>query len=51
MSLDDIHMSTEDLLDKQQLDAGGYGKIYLCFHRTYGYIVLKTVYTGPQRTE
>lgn len=51
MSLDDIHMSTEDLLDKQQLDAGGYGKIYLCFHRTYGYVVLKTVYTGPQRTE
>ncbi|XP_031445154.1 receptor-interacting serine/threonine-protein kinase 1 isoform X1 [Phasianus colchicus] len=51
MSLDDIHMSTEDLLDKQQLDAGGYGKISLCLHKTYGYVVLKTVYTGPQRTE
>ncbi|XP_052553535.1 receptor-interacting serine/threonine-protein kinase 1 [Tympanuchus pallidicinctus] len=51
MSLDDIHMSTEDLIDKQQLDAGGYGKISLCLHRTYGYVVLKTVYTGPQRTE
>lgn len=44
-------MSTEDLLDKQQLDAGGYGKILLCRHRTHGYVVLKTVYTGPQRTE
>uniref|UniRef100_A0A8B9C2E1 Receptor interacting serine/threonine kinase 1 n=1 Tax=Anser brachyrhynchus TaxID=132585 RepID=A0A8B9C2E1_9AVES len=51
MSLDDIHMSTRDLLEKQQLDAGGCGTISLCFHRKHGYVVLKTVYTGPQRTE
>ncbi|XP_065608087.1 receptor-interacting serine/threonine-protein kinase 1 isoform X1 [Cyrtonyx montezumae] len=51
MSLDDIHMSTRDLLDKQQLDAGGCGTISLCLHRTHGYVVLKTVYTGPQRTD
>ncbi|NXK47843.1 RIPK1 kinase, partial [Chauna torquata] len=51
MSLDDIHMSTQDLLEKQQLDAGGCGTISLCFHRKHGYVVLKTVYTGPQRTE
>uniref|UniRef100_A0A8B9T169 Receptor interacting serine/threonine kinase 1 n=1 Tax=Anas platyrhynchos TaxID=8839 RepID=A0A8B9T169_ANAPL len=40
MSLDDIHMN-----------AGGCGTISLCFHRKHGYVVLKTVYTGPQRTE
>ncbi|XP_068788072.1 receptor-interacting serine/threonine-protein kinase 1 [Struthio camelus] len=51
MSLEDIHMNTQDLLEKQQLDAGGFGRISLCFHRKHGYVVLKTVYTGPQRTE
>uniref|UniRef100_A0A8C3R089 Receptor interacting serine/threonine kinase 1 n=1 Tax=Cyanoderma ruficeps TaxID=181631 RepID=A0A8C3R089_9PASS len=51
MSLEDIHMSTKDLLEKQQLDAGGFGVISLCFHKKHGYVVLKKVYTGPQRTE
>ncbi|NWX83722.1 RIPK1 kinase, partial [Nothoprocta pentlandii] len=51
MALEDIHMNTQDLLEKQQLDAGGFGTISLCFHRKHGYVVLKTVYTGPQRTE
>ncbi|XP_075273306.1 receptor-interacting serine/threonine-protein kinase 1 [Opisthocomus hoazin] len=51
MSLEDIHMNTEDLLEKKQLDAGGFGTISLCFHKTHGYVVLKKVYTGPQRTE
>ncbi|NWH64411.1 RIPK1 kinase, partial [Geococcyx californianus] len=51
MSLEDIHMSTEDLLEKEQLDAGGFGTISLCFHKKHGYVVLKKVYTGPQRTE
>ncbi|XP_067146890.1 receptor-interacting serine/threonine-protein kinase 1 isoform X1 [Apteryx mantelli] len=51
MSLEDIHMNTQDLLEKQQLDAGGFGTISLCFHKKHGYVVLKTVYTGPQRTE
>ncbi|NXB82328.1 RIPK1 kinase, partial [Donacobius atricapilla] len=51
MSLEDIHMNTKDLLEKKQLDAGGFGVISLCFHKTHGYVVLKKVYTGPQRTE
>ncbi|NXP02880.1 RIPK1 kinase, partial [Thinocorus orbignyianus] len=51
MSLEDIHMSTEDLLETKQLDAGGFGTISLCFHKKHGYVVLKKVYTGPQRSE
>ncbi|NXI85131.1 RIPK1 kinase, partial [Rhipidura dahli] len=51
MSLEDIHMSTKDLLEKKQLDAGGFGTISLCFHKKHGYVVLKKVYTGPQRSE
>ncbi|XP_014796222.1 PREDICTED: receptor-interacting serine/threonine-protein kinase 1 [Calidris pugnax] len=51
MSLEDIHMNTQDLLEKKQLDAGGFGTILLCFHKKHGYVVLKKVYTGPQRTE
>ncbi|NXC60440.1 RIPK1 kinase, partial [Aleadryas rufinucha] len=51
MSLEDIHMNTKDLLEKKQLDAGGFGTISLCFHKKHGYVVLKKVYTGPQRNE
>ncbi|NXB94247.1 RIPK1 kinase, partial [Vidua chalybeata] len=51
MSLEDIHMNTKDLFEKKQLDAGGFGTIYLCFHKKHGYVALKKVYTGPQRTE
>ncbi|KFZ67315.1 Receptor-interacting serine/threonine-protein kinase 1, partial [Podiceps cristatus] len=51
MSLEDIHMNTQDLLEKKQLDAGGFGTISLCVHKKHGYVVLKKVYTGPQRTE
>ncbi|KAM7122363.1 receptor-interacting serine/threonine-protein kinase 1 isoform 3-T3 [Ciconia maguari] len=51
MSLEDIHMNTQDLLEKKQLDAGGFGTISLCFHKKHGYVVLKKVYTGPQRSE
>ncbi|NWR43141.1 RIPK1 kinase, partial [Regulus satrapa] len=51
MSLEDIHMNTKDLLEKKQLDAGGFGTISLCFHKKHGYVVLKKVYTGPHRTE
>ncbi|NWI24162.1 RIPK1 kinase, partial [Sula dactylatra] len=51
MSLEDIQMNTQDLLEEQQLDAGGFGTISLCFHKKHGYVVLKKVYTGPQRTE
>nr|XP_033790737.1 receptor-interacting serine/threonine-protein kinase 1 isoform X2 [Geotrypetes seraphini] len=51
MSLNDIRMSSGDLLDKEPLDAGGFGMVFLCCHRRHGLVVLKTVYTGPQRTE
>ncbi|NXB37381.1 RIPK1 kinase, partial [Eulacestoma nigropectus] len=51
MSLEDIHMNTKDLQKKKQLDAGGFGTISLCFHEKHGYVVLKKVYTGPQRNE
>ncbi|NXY23600.1 RIPK1 kinase, partial [Atrichornis clamosus] len=51
MSLEDIHMNTQDLLEQKQLDAGGFGTISLCLHKKHGYVVLKKVYTGPQRTE
>ncbi|KFO99928.1 Receptor-interacting serine/threonine-protein kinase 1, partial [Calypte anna] len=51
MSLEDIHMNTQDLLEKKYLDAGGFGTISLCFHKKHGYVVLKKVYTGPKRTE
>ncbi|XP_071592637.1 receptor-interacting serine/threonine-protein kinase 1 [Heliangelus exortis] len=51
MSLEDIHMNTQDLHEKKYLDAGGFGTISLCFHKKHGYVVLKKVYTGPQRTE
>ncbi|NXI53695.1 RIPK1 kinase, partial [Chloroceryle aenea] len=51
MALEDIHMNAQDLLEKGQLDAGGFGTISLCFHKKHGYVVLKKVYTGPQRNE
>ncbi|XP_034982266.1 receptor-interacting serine/threonine-protein kinase 1 isoform X2 [Zootoca vivipara] len=51
MSLDDIQMNSEDFLQKEQLDAGGFGMVSLCYHKRHGLVVLKTVYTGPQRTE
>ncbi|NXJ75017.1 RIPK1 kinase, partial [Trogon melanurus] len=51
MSLEDIRMSAQDLCEEQQLDAGGFGTISLCFHKKHGYVVLKKVYTGPQRTD
>ncbi|XP_060100147.1 receptor-interacting serine/threonine-protein kinase 1 isoform X2 [Heteronotia binoei] len=51
MSLADIQMNSADLLEKEQLDAGGFGMVSLCYHKRYGLVVLKTVYTGPTRTE
>nr|XP_056710430.1 receptor-interacting serine/threonine-protein kinase 1 [Euleptes europaea] len=51
MSLADIQMNSADLLEKAQLDAGGFGMVSLCYHKRYGLVVLKTVYTGPKRTE
>ncbi|KAM3929437.1 receptor-interacting serine/threonine-protein kinase 1 isoform 2-T2 [Leptodactylus fuscus] len=46
MSLDDIRMSSTDLLDKREIDCGGFGKVFLCCHRTHGLVALKTVFTG-----
>ncbi|KAH0617957.1 hypothetical protein JD844_016761 [Phrynosoma platyrhinos] len=51
MSLVDIQMSSADLLQKEQLDAGGFGMVSLCYHKSHGLVILKTVYTGPQRTD
>ncbi|KAG8442456.1 hypothetical protein GDO86_011300 [Hymenochirus boettgeri] len=45
-SLDDILMSSEDLIAQEKLDSGGYGLVSLCKHRIHGLVVLKTVYTG-----
>ncbi|XP_061305331.1 receptor-interacting serine/threonine-protein kinase 1 [Pezoporus flaviventris] len=50
MSLEDICMNTQDLSEKRKLDAGGFGTIFLCHHEKYGDVVLKKVYTGPERT-
>lgn len=50
MSLD-IQMKSEDLLQKEQLDVGGFGMVSLCYHKNHGLVVLKTVYTGPKHTE
>ncbi|XP_056600177.1 receptor-interacting serine/threonine-protein kinase 1 [Triplophysa dalaica] len=42
-------MTTKDLIKKELLDYGGFGEVYLCYHKTMGHVVLKTVYTGPPR--
>uniref|UniRef100_A0ACB8FCW5 Uncharacterized protein n=1 Tax=Sphaerodactylus townsendi TaxID=933632 RepID=A0ACB8FCW5_9SAUR len=44
-------MNSADFLEKAQLDAGGFGMVSLCYHKEHGLVVLKTVYTGPKRTE
>ncbi|XP_030905570.1 receptor-interacting serine/threonine-protein kinase 1 isoform X2 [Melopsittacus undulatus] len=50
MSLEDICMNSQDLSEKRKLDAGGFGTIFLCHHKKYGDVVLKKVYTGPERS-
>ncbi|KAL0966181.1 hypothetical protein UPYG_G00291980 [Umbra pygmaea] len=44
-------MKSADLIKKEPLDYGGFGTVYLCYHKTLGHVVLKTVYTGPPRNE
>jgi receptor-interacting serine/threonine-protein kinase 1 len=51
MSLDDIKMKSSDLLERENLDSGGFGEVSLCLHSTHGFVILKKVYTGPKRTE
>ncbi|XP_063779131.1 receptor-interacting serine/threonine-protein kinase 1 [Pseudophryne corroboree] len=48
MPLHDIIMSSSDLKEKSVIDSGGFGKVYLCFHRTIGLVVQKTVFTGSK---
>ncbi|XP_007240946.3 receptor-interacting serine/threonine-protein kinase 1 [Astyanax mexicanus] len=47
----DIYMKSSDLIRKKRLDYGGFGEVYLCYHKTLGQVVQKTVYTGPPRNE
>lgn len=51
MSLDNIKMASSDLLERKDLDSGGFGKVSLCFHRSHGFVILKKVYTGPNRAD
>lgn len=51
MSLDDIKMTSGDLLERGHLDSGGFGTVSLCHHRNHGLVILKKVYTGPNRAE
>ncbi|KAJ8336988.1 hypothetical protein SKAU_G00382080 [Synaphobranchus kaupii] len=46
-----IYMNSADLIKKEPLDYGGCGKVFLCYHKTHGQVVLKTVYTGPAWNE
>lgn len=46
-----LHMRSADLIRKEVLDYGGFGEVFLCYHKTLGHVVLKTVYTGPLRNE
>ncbi|KAL2097264.1 hypothetical protein ACEWY4_006471 [Coilia grayii] len=47
----EMNMKSSDLIKKEPLDYGGFGEVHLCYHKTLGQVVMKTVYTGPQRTE
>ncbi|XP_062850476.1 receptor-interacting serine/threonine-protein kinase 1 [Trichomycterus rosablanca] len=40
-------MKPTDLIKKKPLDYGGFGEVFLCYHKTLGHVVLKTVYSGP----
>ncbi|XP_072416561.1 receptor-interacting serine/threonine-protein kinase 1 isoform X1 [Chiloscyllium punctatum] len=51
MSLNNIHIDSNELIEKQPLDSGGFGMVSLCYRKNHGLVVLKTVYTGPQRTD
>ncbi|KAK7945562.1 hypothetical protein WMY93_001290 [Mugilogobius chulae] len=46
-----LHMRSTDLIVREPLDYGGFGEVYLCYHVTLGQVVLKTMYTGPLRSE
>uniref|UniRef100_UPI003AADD571 receptor-interacting serine/threonine-protein kinase 1 n=1 Tax=Centroberyx gerrardi TaxID=166262 RepID=UPI003AADD571 len=46
-----FHMRSADLIKREPMDYGGFGEVFLCYHKTLGQVVLKTVYTGPLRNE
>ncbi|XP_026170295.1 receptor-interacting serine/threonine-protein kinase 1 [Mastacembelus armatus] len=46
-----LQMRSTDLIKKEPLDYGGFGEVYLCYHVTLGQVVMKTMYTGPLRSE
>lgn len=46
-----IFMNSADLIKREPLECGGFGEVFLCYHRTHGQVVLKTVYTGPTLNE
>ncbi|KAM6948723.1 receptor-interacting serine/threonine-protein kinase 1 [Aplochiton taeniatus] len=46
-----LNMRSTDLIKKEPLDYGGFGEVYLCYHKTLGQVVLKRVYTGSLRNE
>ncbi|XP_041660260.1 receptor-interacting serine/threonine-protein kinase 1 [Cheilinus undulatus] len=46
-----LQMRSTDLIKKEPLAYGGFGEVYLCYHVTLGQVVLKTMYTGPLRSE
>lgn len=50
-SPDSFHMRSSDLIKKEPLDYGGFGEVYLCYHKTLGHVVLKSVFTGCLRNE
>ncbi|XP_066578942.1 receptor-interacting serine/threonine-protein kinase 1 isoform X2 [Amia ocellicauda] len=49
MAEDCFHMSSKELVQKELLDYGGFGYVFLCKHQKHGLVVMKKVYTGPPR--
>ncbi|CAL8279538.1 unnamed protein product [Lota lota] len=50
-SPDTFQIRSSDILTKDPLDYGGFGEVFLCYHKTLGHVVLKSVFTGCLRNE
>ncbi|XP_019734499.1 receptor-interacting serine/threonine-protein kinase 1 [Hippocampus comes] len=46
-----LQLRATDVLRKEHLDDGGFGEVFLCYHARLGPVVMKTMYTGPLRSE
>lgn len=46
-----LQLRATDVIRKEHLDDGGFGEVYLCYHVRLGPVVMKTMYTGPLRSE